>query len=58
MTSILVPMSEETLEALKKRAQGHNVEPEQLVQSAVDEMLAHNEDELMRALEYVLDKNR
>ncbi len=58
MTNILVPLTEEKLEALKKRAQEYNIRPEQLVQAAVDELLVRQDDKFKHALEYVLEKNK
>lgn len=58
MTSIVIPLTEEKFEALKKRAQEYNIPPEQLVQAAVDELLIRQDDKFKRALEYVLEKNK
>lgn len=58
MTSILVPISEENLEALKQRAIQYNIAPEKLVQAAIDELLSRREDKFKRAIEYVLEKNK
>lgn len=58
MTSILVPLTEEKLEALKQRACEYNIAPEQLVQAAVDELLIRQDDKFKRAMDYVLAKNK
>lgn len=58
MTNIVIPITEEKLAELKRRALQHNLTPEVLVQAAVDEMLIRNDDKFKRALEYVLDKNK
>lgn len=57
MTTITVPLSEEALDALKKRAAAYDIAPERLVQAAVDEMLSRHDEKFERTLEYVLQKN-
>jgi hypothetical protein len=57
MTSIVVPISEEKLEELKKRASKYDIEPERLIEAVVDEMLTRHDEKFNRALEYVLKKN-
>jgi antitoxin FitA len=58
MTSIVVPITEEKLKELKRRATEYNISPERLVQAAVDELLIRKDDKFNRALEYVLEKNK
>ncbi len=57
MTSILVPISEEKLEELKRRATEYNIAPERLAQVTIEEMLIHKDEKFNRALDYVLAKN-
>ena len=57
MKTITVPLTEETLDALKKRAAEYDIAPERLVQAAVDEMLTRHDEKFERTLDYVLKKN-
>ena len=57
MTTITVPLSEESLQRLKERAEEARVSPDELVRASVEEWLSRPNDEFLRAANYVLQKN-
>lgn len=57
MTSITIPIEDESLKKLAKRASEYGISPEQLALATLEEMLGRQDDEYKRALEYVLKKN-
>ncbi len=58
MTTITVPLADEELAELKKRASNYGVAPEALAHSAIQEMLKRSDQEFQRAMDYVLQKNK
>ena len=57
MTTITITLSDDRLDKLKQLAVKANVQPDELVQSSVDEWLSGPDDEFQRAVTYLLQKN-
>lgn len=58
MTTITISLSDDRLRKLQEMATQFNVAPEELARAGIEEFLARPEEELNRALDYVLNKNR
>lgn len=57
MTTITIALPDDRLEALKELSARLDVSPEELVRISVEELLAHPEESLEQAADYVLKKN-
>lgn len=57
MNTLTIPISEERLQKLKAVAERHQMEPEELIQISIDELINHPEEAVVAAMEYVLNKN-
>jgi predicted transcriptional regulator len=57
MTTMTIYLSDERLNKLKQLAVKANVQPDELVQSSVDEWLSGPDEEFKRAVNYLLQKN-
>lgn len=57
MTMLTIPISDERLQKLKAVAARHQLEPEELIQISIDELINHPEEAVIDAMDYVLNKN-
>jgi len=57
MTTLSISISEERLQKLKAVAARYKVEPEELIQISIDELINQPEQAVLDAIEYVLHKN-
>ncbi len=57
MTTMTIYLSDERLNKLKQLAVKANVQPDELVQSSVDEWLSGPDEEFQLAVNYLLQKN-
>lgn len=57
MTTLSISISEERLQKLKAVAVRYKVEPEELIQISIDELINQPEQAVLDAIEYVLHKN-
>ena len=57
MTTISIPLSEESVQRLKERAAEAHVSPDELVRASVEEWLSRPKEDFVRAATYVLQKN-
>jgi predicted transcriptional regulator len=57
MTTITISLSDDRLRQLQEMAEQFKVAPEELACAGIEELLARPEEELNRALDYVLNKN-
>lgn len=58
MRTFTVEVSEETAEALEKRAERLGVGVDDLVREGLVQILSRDDEEFLRASEYVLSKNK
>lgn len=57
MTTLTISISEERLQKLKAVAARYKIEPEELIQISIDELINQPEKAVLDAIEYVLHKN-
>lgn len=57
MTTLTISISEERLQKLKAVAARYKVEPEELIQISIDELINQPEKTVLDAIDYVLRKN-
>jgi len=57
MTTITISLSDDRLQKLKEIAAHFSVAPEELVRVSIEELLTRPEEDFLRALDYVLNKN-
>ena len=57
MTTITISLPDDRLRKLQEMATQLKVAPEELARAGIEELLARPEEELNRALDYVLNKN-
>ena len=57
MTTLSISISEERLQKLKAVAARYKIEPEELIQISIDELINQPEQAVLDAIEYVLHKN-
>ena len=57
MTTLAISISEERLQKLKAVAARYKIEPEELIQISIDELINQPEKAVLDAIEYVLHKN-
>ena len=57
MATLTIRIPDDHLSKLQQTAQRVGVPPEELVRASLEEFLARPDDELQRALDYVLAKN-
>jgi antitoxin FitA len=57
MTTITIALPDERLRQLQEMAQRLRVAPEELILVGIEDLLSRRDDELERALDYVLRKN-
>ncbi len=58
MRTITVEVSEETADALEKRAERLGIRVDDLVREGLVEIVSRDDEEFLRAAEYVLSKNK
>jgi antitoxin FitA len=58
MTTITIPLSDERLQKLRELAKEANVTPEELVRVSLEEWLSRPGEDIARAANFVLRKNR
>jgi hypothetical protein len=58
MNKISIPLTDQQAEALAKIASRLRVEPEDLAQAAVTDLLSKQDDDYEEAAKYLLEKNR
>jgi len=57
MTTLTISISEERLQKLKAVAARYKIEPEELIQISIDELINQPEQAVLDAIDYVLHKN-
>lgn len=57
MTTLTISISEERLQKLKAVAARYKIEPEELIQISIDELINQPEKAVLDAIAYVLHKN-
>ncbi len=58
MSRITIPIPDERLTELKRKADELKVSPEELVRASLEELLTRPDEAFERAAEYVLNKNQ
>ena len=57
MTVVTIPLTEEQFVKLQEKARRLQISPEMLLAVAVEDLISHPDEEFLRVMKYVLQKN-